>query len=92
MSIQADAQAQVIAAMKSHDDKRRDALRLIVNALKTESKEKLHDLSSDEEIAAKPLKIITKWELPIARKKKRSSWRSSRDSSPNSFLQTKFGI
>jgi len=51
MSIQADAQAQVIAAMKSHDDKRRDALRLIVNALKTESKEKLHDLSSDEEIA-----------------------------------------
>ena len=50
MSIKAEAQAQVIAAMKAHDDKRRDALRLIVNALKTEAKEKLHELSADEEI------------------------------------------
>ena len=51
MSIQSEAQSKVIAAMKAHDDARRDALRLIVNALKTEAKEKLHELSPDEEIA-----------------------------------------
>ncbi len=50
MTILADVHAQVIAAMKAHDDKRRDALRLIECSLKAEAKEKLHELSNEEEI------------------------------------------
>lgn len=51
MSITVKVHEEVIAAMKARNNERRDALRLIENALKTEAKEKLHDLSEEEEIA-----------------------------------------
>ncbi len=51
MSITTDIHEQVIVAMKARDNARRDALRLVENSLKTEAKEKLHDLSNEEEIA-----------------------------------------
>ena len=51
MSLTEEVHAQIITAMKARDNARRDALRLVENALKTEAKEKLHDLSNDEEIA-----------------------------------------
>ena len=51
MSLINDIQEQVKEAMKSHDDKRRDALRLILNALKTEEKEKRVQLTPEMEIA-----------------------------------------
>lgn len=51
MSLTTEVHEQVIAAMKARDNNRRDTLRFIENALKTEAKEKLHELSNDEEIA-----------------------------------------
>ena len=51
MALIKDIQEQVKEAMKSHDDQRRDALRLILNALKTEEKEKRVELTPDMEIA-----------------------------------------
>ena len=51
MSILADIHAQVVAAMKARENDKRDALRLLENALKTESKNPTpHDLTPDEEI------------------------------------------
>jgi len=51
MALIQDIQEQVKVAMKAHDDKRRDALRLILNALKTEEKEKRITLNPEQEIA-----------------------------------------
>ena len=51
MALIKDIQEQVKDAMKSHDDQRRDALRLILNALKTEEKEKRVELTPEMEIA-----------------------------------------
>ena len=51
MALIKDIQEQVKEAMKAHDDKRRDALRLILNALKTEEKEKRVELTPEMEIA-----------------------------------------
>lgn len=51
MALIQDIQEQVKSAMKAHDDQRRDALRLILNALKTEEKEKRITLTPDMEIA-----------------------------------------
>ena len=51
MALIKDIQEQVKEAMKSHDDQRRDALRLILNALKTEEKEKRVELTPDMDIA-----------------------------------------
>ena len=51
MALIQDIQEQVKVAMKSHDDQRRDALRLILNALKTEEKEKRVTLTPEMEIA-----------------------------------------
>lgn len=50
MSLIAEIQNQVKDAMKSGDAKRRDALRLILNALKTEEKEKRVELTHEAEI------------------------------------------
>ncbi|MCL2326489.1 MAG: GatB/YqeY domain-containing protein [Proteobacteria bacterium] len=49
MSIQNEIQAQVVAAMKAGANQRRDALRLILNAIKVEAKDQRRDLSLDEE-------------------------------------------
>lgn len=51
MALIQDIQEQVKSAMKAHDDQRRDALRLILNALKTEEKEKRITLTPEMEIA-----------------------------------------
>lgn len=51
MALIQDIQEQVKIAMKSHDDQKRDALRLILNALKTEEKEKRVTLTPEMEIA-----------------------------------------
>ena len=51
MALIQDIQEQVKTAMKAHDDQRRDALRLILNALKTEEKEKRITLTPEMEIA-----------------------------------------
>ena len=50
MSLIVEIQNQVKDAMKSGDAKRRDALRLILNALKTEEKEKRVELTPEQEI------------------------------------------
>ena len=50
MSLMNDIQSQVKDAMKAGDAKRRDALRLIYNALKNEYIEKRADLTPEEEI------------------------------------------
>ena len=50
MSLMNDIQAQIKDAMKSGDAKRRDALRLVYNALKNEYIEKRADLTPEEEI------------------------------------------
>ena len=50
MSLIIDIQNQVKDAMKAGDAKRRDALRLILNALKTEEKEKRTELTPEQEI------------------------------------------
>jgi uncharacterized protein YqeY len=50
MSLIVEIQNQVKDAMKSGDAKRRDALRLILNALKTEEKEKRDELTPAQEI------------------------------------------
>ena len=51
MSLMNDVQEQVKVAMKAGDARRRDALRLVHNALKTEFINKRQDLTPDEEIA-----------------------------------------
>lgn len=51
MALIQDIQEQVKIAMKAHDDQKRDALRLILNALKTEEKEKRITLTPEMEIA-----------------------------------------
>ena len=51
MALIQDIQEQVKEAMKSHDDQRRDALRLILNALKTEEKEKRITLTPEMEVS-----------------------------------------
>ncbi len=50
MSLIIEIQNQVKDAMKAGDAKRRDALRLILNALKTEEKEKRTELTPEQEI------------------------------------------
>ena len=50
MSLMNDIQSQVKEAMKAGDAKRRDALRLVYNALKNEYIEKRADLTPEEEI------------------------------------------
>lgn len=50
MSLMNDIQSQIKDAMKSGDAKRRDALRLVYNALKNEYIEKRADLTPEEEI------------------------------------------
>ena len=50
MSLMNDIQSQVKDAMKAGDGKRRDALRLVYNALKNEYIEKRADLTPEEEI------------------------------------------
>lgn len=50
MSLMNDIQGQVKEAMKAGDAKRRDALRLVYNALKNEYIEKREDLTPEEEI------------------------------------------
>ena len=50
MSLIATIEDEVKEAMKAHDAERRDALRLIVNALKGSEKELQRPLSDDEEL------------------------------------------
>jgi uncharacterized protein YqeY len=45
-----EMEGEIREAMKAHDAERRDALRLIVNALKSSEKELQRPLSDDEEL------------------------------------------
>ena len=50
MSLIADIEAQVQEAMRAREDERRDALRLILSALRSAEKELQRPLSEDEEL------------------------------------------
>lgn len=51
MGLITEMHEMMVAAMKANDAKRRDALRLLLNALKVEEKNLMHALTADEEIA-----------------------------------------